>query len=171
MKTAPVLHYPQPKLRTRAETVGASFFRSKELHELLTIMIATMQKLRGIGLAATQIDVHKQIAVIELQDAPLVVINPTIRNPSKRLEVDEEGCLSVPGVFGHVNRAASLSLTAFDEAGAQYSLKARGLFARVIQHEVDHLHGHLFLDRCHLLTSGLDQAKKLSLEIPPLRRS
>lgn len=171
MKTLPVLHYPSKNLRTRAAPVDDTFFGTQELHTLLESMIVTMRKLRGIGIAATQVDVHKQVVVIELEDAPLVVINPRIQNPSKRLEVDEEGCLSVPGVFGHVNRAASVSLTAFDEHGARYSLKARGLFARVIQHEVDHLHGHLFIDRCHQLTSGIDQAKKLGLAIPPLRPS
>jgi len=171
MKTVPVLHYPNKNLRSRAAIVEDFFFGTKELHALLETMTSTMRKLRGIGIAAPQIDVAKQVVVIELQDAPLIVINPRIQNPAKRLEVDEEGCLSVPGVFGHVNRAAHLSLTAYDEHGTQYSLKAHGLFARVIQHEVDHLHGHLFIDRCHHLTSGIDQAKKLGLDIPPLHQT
>lgn len=168
MSVRPVLHFPRKELTLVAEPLNKELFGTQRLKTLLADMVETMRKFRGIGLAATQIDVHKQVIVIELQDGPLTLINPTIKNPSKQQEVDEEGCLSVPGVFGHVSRAANLKLEAYDENGKRFTLKAAGLFARVIQHEVDHINGHLFLDRCHRLTSGLETAKRLGITIPPL---
>lgn len=166
MRPRRVLHFPHPELHITAQAV--EFFDDKELSLLIEEMIATMRRLRGIGLAATQIGVHRQIAVIELDSGPIIIINPTISSAAKTFAVDEEGCLSVPGVFGLVSRHASLRLNAQDRGGNPFSLKAHGLFARVIQHEVDHLNGRLFIDRCHQLTSGLDEARRLGLTLPPL---
>lgn len=161
-----VLHYPEQNLRHVAAPVLS--FGTDELRSRLDEMFATMRRLNGIGLAATQVGIHEQIAVIEIPGQRLVLINPTIANPSKKLLAEEEGCLSVPGVFGYVSRSASLTVKAQDEHGKQFQLKAQGLLARVIQHEVDHLNGTLYIDRCYCLTSGLDVAKNLGLSIPPL---
>ncbi|MBI3956689.1 MAG: peptide deformylase [Candidatus Kerfeldbacteria bacterium] len=169
MKRRPVLHYPDERLRIATRPVDDREFGTTELSELVAEMTATMRALKGIGIAATQIGVNKALAVIELDDGPMAIANPTVRNAAKRLEVQEEGCLSVPGVFGLVNRAATLTLIARTIDGKPFRIKADGLFARVIQHETDHLNGRLFIDRCHEVTDGVAEAKRLGLSIPPLQ--
>lgn len=159
----PVLQYPNDQLKKIAEPI--TDFGTQILRDTVKEMIATMRRLRGIGLAATQIGLHKQLAVIELKDGPLVLINPQISRCSKKLEEDEEGCLSVPTVFGMVPRYTELVLDAFDIDGKPYTAEAHGLFARVIQHEYDHLHGKLFLDRSTRLTTGLDRARALGIAL------
>lgn len=161
MSARPVLHYPNEQLRTKALPVKD--FSVERLQPLIDEMIVTMRELRGIGLAATQIGVHEQIAVIELKDGPLVVVNPTLHKISRALESDEEGCLSVPGIFGLVPRATRLTLKAYDMHGTPYKTDAQGLFARVIQHEVDHLRGTLFVDRCTEFTTGSEKAQELGI--------
>lgn len=164
MKRRPVLHLPNTELRVTAKDVSP--IRRSEFEPLFEEMVATMRQLRGIGLAATQIGLHQRVAVLELRDGPLMLINPVMQRPSRKQESDEEGCLSVPGVFGLVPRAFSLTLIAYDMDGNTFTADARGLFARVIQHEIDHLNGKLFVDRCTKLTSGLDHARSLGLTLP-----
>lgn len=164
MKRRPVLHLPHPLLRSVAEKVHT--IKRTDLELLAEEMIGTMRKLKGIGLAANQIGLRSRIAVIELKDGPLVLINPIIVKPSRKQELDEEGCLSVPGVFGLVPRSVSLTLTASDMDGKTFTIDARGLFARVIQHEVDHLNGKLFVDRCTKYTSGFERARQFGLTLP-----
>ncbi len=161
MKPRPVLQHPNELLRVPALPVKE--YGTAALRALVAEMVETMRRLNGIGLAATQLGIAQQIAIIELKDGPLVLINPTIHKPSRKLETDEEGCLSVSGIFGEVPRSASLTLKAKDIDGHAYEAKAQGLFARVIQHEVDHLHGKLFIDRCTKLTTGLEKARRLGL--------
>lgn len=158
-----VVQYPDQRLRQTAQPLKS--FDRTELDDLVREMVATMRKLRGIGLAATQIGLNQQIAVIEVRDGPLVLINPKLSKISRQRENDEEGCLSVPGVFGVVPRARSLMLHAVNIQGEPYSLKANGLLARVIQHEVDHLAGKLFIDRCTAFTAGHNRAQQLGIKI------
>ncbi len=157
-----VLHYPNNDLRIPARPVSS--FSSKPLHDLVREMLKLMRQHRGIGLAATQIGIAEQIAVIEMKDAPLVLINPVLSNVAEQQEREEEGCLSVPGIYGIVPRAVSLHLRAQDAEGQWYETDAKGLFARVIQHEVDHLQGRLFIDRTTRLTEGLEKARALGIE-------
>jgi peptide deformylase len=168
MKHATVLRYPNPSLHQSAVPVEPEQFGGQRLHDVVQLLIATMRQYRGIGIAATQIGIPMQVAVIEQRDGPFTMINPKISRSSFRSSNEEEGCLSVPGVFGDVKRSRSLHLRFQDEFGKIFHIRAQGLFARVIQHEDDHLRGTLFLQRCHRLTSGLEEAKRLHLHIPPL---
>lgn len=164
MKDQPVVQFPEERLHEPSRRV--TDFATEELRSLIETMVATMRKQRGIGLAAPQIGIWSQVAVIEMKDGPLVVINPDLTDVSKEKEDDEEGCLSVKGVYGVVRRAKRLALHAYDIDGVPFTLKASGLLARVIQHEYDHLQGVLFIDHCHELTSGTEKARELGLKIP-----
>ncbi|BAQ64370.1 peptide deformylase [Geminocystis sp. NIES-3709] len=122
------------------------------IRELAKEMLQTMYSENGIGLAAPQIGVNKQIIVIDCQpdnpnNPPLILINPEIKRFSKDLCVMEEGCLSIPQVFLEVTRPRSIEVVYKDEYGKQKKIKAMGLLSRVIQHEMDHLNGVLFVDR------------------------
>lgn len=163
MTSRPVLTYPNTTLRTTPQEVTT--FGTPELIELLDEMVDTMRAYRGVGLAATQIGVDQQIAVIELKDGPLILINPKLEKVKNTTDEDEEGCLSLPGIFGNVPRSISLTLKAQDAYGKHFSLDAKGLLARVIQHEYDHLHGHLYIDRATKLTTGLDKARELGITL------
>ncbi len=164
MSHRPVIQFPDSKLRAVANPVRD--FHSEAFQTLICDMVATMRKRRGIGLAATQIGVALQVAVIELKDGPLVMANPVVNKLSRQQEEDEEGCLSVVAVFGMVPRAAALHLRAQDAHGRWYEMNAKGLFARVIQHEYEHLQGKLFVDRCTRITAGAPRAHELGLAIP-----
>lgn len=164
MKDQPVVQFPEKRLHQPSEPV--TDFDDSAFQLLVESMVLTMRKQRGIGLAAPQIGVWKQIAVIEMKDGPLVVINPTITHMSNDQEDDEEGCLSVKGVYCIVPRAKRLTLSAQDVHGEPYTLKASGLLARVIQHEYDHLQGMLIVDRCTKLTAGIEKARALGVRIP-----
>lgn len=118
-----------------------------ELHKLLDDMFETMYDAQGVGLAAPQIGIEKQIAVVDTrEEEPLELINPVIQKSSGN-EVDLEGCLSFPGLFGEVERPFRISLKAQDRNGDEFKLKAEGFFARAIQHEIDHLQGVLFTEK------------------------
>lgn len=140
-----ILHYPDPRLRTIAadvDTVDASITR------LVEDMLETMYHAPGIGLAATQVNVHQRVIVIDLSEEknqPLCLINPQIIE-SDGVEVTQEGCLSVPDVFENVERAEHIRLRALDKHGRAFELEADGLLAVCIQHEMDHLVGKLFVD-------------------------
>lgn len=123
-----------------------------ELRDTVRKMLQTMYSQDGIGLAAPQVGIHKQLIVIdcELDDPdakPYVLINPEIKKFGAALEKDQEGCLSVPGVFADVVRPDEIEVTYKDEFGRLQKLKANGILARVIQHEIDHLNGVMFVDR------------------------
>jgi peptide deformylase len=123
-----------------------------ELRETARKMLQTMYSQDGIGLAAPQVGIHKQLIVVdcELEDpnaAPYVLINPEIKKFGRVLAQDQEGCLSVPGVFADVMRPDSIEVTYKDEYGRLQKLQADGLLSRVIQHEIDHLNGVMFVDR------------------------
>ncbi|MDP6184516.1 MAG: peptide deformylase [Gammaproteobacteria bacterium] len=140
-----ILHYPDPRLRNVATPVTVV---DDEIRQLVDDMYETMYDAPGIGLAATQINVHKRILVTdvsEINNDPVCVINPRIV-ASAGSEQMEEGCLSVPGVFETVERAAQIRVQGLDRAGKAIEFDVDGLLAVCIQHEVDHLDGKLFVD-------------------------
>ena len=140
-----ILHFPDTRLRTRATPVAAF---DDQLRALVDDMLETMYAAPGIGLAATQVNVHKRVVVIDLskeQNQPLVLINPEIYD-KQGVEEMEEGCLSVPGIYERVERADRIKVRALDRDGSAFELDADGLLAVCIQHEIDHLNGKLFVD-------------------------
>jgi len=140
-----ILEYPDPRLRKVAARVTTF---GPEIQRLVRDMAETMYAAPGIGLAATQVDVHKRIIVIDIsedRDELRVFVNPELLEASGEAEC-EEGCLSVPGYFDNVTRAASIRVRAQDEHGNAYELAAEGLLAVCIQHEMDHLVGKVFVD-------------------------
>jgi peptide deformylase len=141
-----ILEFPDARLRTIAKPVE-SF--DSELSTLIDDMFETMYAAPGIGLAATQINVHKQVIVIDVsedKDEPLVFINPEIQVIDKDEFSYEEGCLSVPGFYEEVTRPQHVKVTAKDRDGNTFTLEPEGLLAVCIQHEMDHLNGKLFVD-------------------------
>src|SRR5579862_346569 len=140
-----ILEFPDPRLRTRAKPVTRF---DAALGTLIDDMLETMYAAPGIGLAATQIDVHQRIIVIDVSpehNEPLVIINPEII-AAQGEAATEEGCLSVPGIFDEVKRAAKIRLRARDRSGATYERDYDEILAVCIQHEMDHLEGKLFVD-------------------------
>ncbi|QUN05942.1 peptide deformylase [Shewanella yunxiaonensis] len=140
-----VLRYPDERLRTVAEPV-TDF--NAALQQQIDDMFETMYTEKGIGLAATQVDFHKQLIVMDLQDdveRPRVFINPQIISSSGDF-CNEEGCLSVPGIYAKVDRAEFVTVKSLDRDGNEFTIEADGLFAICIQHEMDHLKGKLFVD-------------------------
>lgn len=128
-----------------------------EIHELQTLiddMAETMKKADGIGLAAPQVGHSIRLILVAQEQKPLVLINPELSNHSFRKEMAEEGCLSIPGVFGTVKRHRRLLWRGYDRNGKKIEGEASGLFARVLQHEVDHIDGILFIDRVKKITHG-----------------
>jgi peptide deformylase len=146
-----------PVIRTPAQAVPKETITSPELQRFIDDMVETMREYDGVGLAAPQVHVSKQIAVIEVQEnrrypgegpIPLtVLINPRMLSAGKHQVVDWEGCLSVNELRGQVPRADSLEVEAYNRNGEKVRFHAKGFFARVIQHECDHLAGKVFLDR------------------------
>ncbi|SOB77306.1 peptide deformylase [Marinobacter sp. LV10R510-11A] len=141
-----ILEYPDPRLRTIAKPVGEVTDADRTL---IDDMFETMYDAPGIGLAASQVNVHKQIVVMDLSDdnsEPRVFINPTVEVLDGDLEAMQEGCLSVPGFYEDVERIEHCIIRAKDRDGAPFEIEARGLLAVCIQHEMDHLNGKLFVD-------------------------
>lgn len=141
-----ILSYPDPRLHTVAKPVQAIDQRIKTL---AADMLETMYEANGIGLAATQIDVHERVVVIDVseeRDEPLVLINPEITWASDDKVVNEEGCLSVPGIYDGVERSTSVKVKAMNAEGQEQSIEAEGLLAVCIQHELDHLLGKVFVE-------------------------
>lgn len=140
-----ILVYPDPRLRKVAAPVETV---DDPIRTLVADMTETMYDANGIGLAATQVDVHKQVIVMDIsenRDSPMVLINPTIIERDGEQEYDE-GCLSVPEYYAPIKRAESIKITALDEQGEIFELNAEGLLAVCIQHEMDHLQGKVFVD-------------------------
>jgi peptide deformylase len=140
-----ILEFPDQRLRTRAQPVTQF---DAGLGQLIDDLFETMYAAPGIGLAATQVDVHKRVLVIDVSEArnePLVFINPEILS-REGVEETEEGCLSVPGIFDEVKRAAKVRVRCQDRTGAVLERDLDGVLAVCIQHEMDHLEGKLFVD-------------------------
>jgi peptide deformylase len=141
-----ILRYPDPRLHTVAKAVVAV---DERIRTLVDDMLETMYEADGIGLAATQVDVHERVIVIdasEARNAPLVLINPELTSASDEIVVADEGCLSVPAIYDKVPRHARVSVRALNRAGQSFDLDADGLLAVCIQHEMDHLLGKVFVE-------------------------
>lgn len=142
----PILRYPDPRLHTVAAPVREVGARVRELIER---MFATMYAANGIGLAATQVDVHERLIVIDVSEERnqrLVLINPVIEWASPETRKGEEGCLSVPGIYDGVERSVAVRVRAQDGEGAERVIEAEGMLAVCIQHEMDHLMGKVFVE-------------------------
>ncbi|MFH0952096.1 MAG: peptide deformylase [Patescibacteria group bacterium] len=129
-------------------------FATDELKNLIRDLIDSMKKSDGIGIAAPQINVSQQVIIVNTDSGPLSLINPKIIARSIRREDGEEGCLSVPGVYGIVPRHRKIRVTGYDIKGNKQMIKAEGLFARVLQHEIDHINGILFIKKTKEITRG-----------------
>ncbi len=141
----PILEFPDPRLRTRAQPVARV---DDAIRKLIDDLFETMYAAPGIGLAATQVNVHKRVLVVDVSEernAPLALVNPEIID-REGVEETEEGCLSVPGVYDKVKRAERVQIRALNRAGETIELQIDGLLAVCIQHEMDHLDGKLFVD-------------------------
>jgi len=146
MAQLPILEFPDPRLRKIAAPVTEF---DDGLRTLVDNMFETMYESEGIGLAATQVNVHKRLLVLDVseeKDSPQVFINPEFEVIEEELQDYQEGCLSVPGFFEEVSRPRAIRVKAQDPQGENYELEARGLLAVCIQHEIDHLNGKLFVD-------------------------
>ncbi|HOB47104.1 MAG TPA: peptide deformylase [Zoogloea sp.] len=145
MALLPILRYPDPRLHTRAAPVREV---DDTVRKLIADMAETMYEAPGIGLAATQVDVHRRIVVIDVSEdksALLALINPEIISRSGE-QICEEGCLSVPGIYDKVARAEKVRVQALNQLGERFELDAEGLLAVCIQHELDHLDGKVFVE-------------------------
>ena len=146
MALLPILTYPDPRLHTVARPVQAVDAR---IRGLIADLLETMYDANGIGLAATQVDVHERLIVIdtsEERNQPLVLINPEIVWASEDTQLGDEGCLSVPGIYDGVERARAIKVRALDAEGQSRELAAEGMLAVCIQHEMDHLLGKVFVE-------------------------
>jgi peptide deformylase len=156
-----VLEFPDPRLRTLAVPVAPERPAGADFQRLVDDMFETMYAAPGIGLAASQVDVHERFMVIDVteeKNRPLVFLNPQIV-ARDGTQVCQEGCLSVPGVYADVTRADRITVQALDRHGQPFTLEAEGLLAVCIQHEMDHLEGKLFVDYLSPLKREMVQKK------------
>ncbi|QNH11164.1 peptide deformylase [Xanthomonas sp. SI] len=148
MALLPILEFPDPRLRTKAVPVDPAEVTAPAFQRLLDDMFETMYEAPGIGLAASQVDMHKRFMVIDVSEeknAPQVFINPQIVQRDGE-QVYQEGCLSVPGIYADVTRADAIVVRYLDRHGQPQELSADGVLAVCVQHEMDHLDGKLFVD-------------------------
>ena len=146
MAILPILEYPDPRLRKKAKAVVTV---DDDIKRIVDDMFETMIDSHGIGLAASQVDVHQRVIVMDLMEdgsQPRVFINPEIEVLNDTTEPYDEGCLSVPGFYETVARPSNVMISALDREGKPFKEKASGLLAICIQHEIDHLEGKLFVD-------------------------
>ncbi len=168
MALLPIIEFPDPRLRTVAKPIAQV---DASTRQLIDDMFETMYEAPGIGLAATQVNVHQQVLVLDVSEdksQPLVFINPEILS-SEGSQTYQEGCLSVPGIFADVKRADKISVKALDRDGKSFELAADGLLAICIQHEMDHLAGKVFVDylsplKRELVKKKLAKQRKLADE-------
>lgn len=159
MALLPILKYPDPRLHKIAKPVQEVDDR---IREIVKDMAETMYDAEGIGLAATQVDIHERIVVIDIseeRDDLLVLINPQITARSDDKTIFEEGCLSVPGIYDKVERATEITVEALNTQGEKFSLEADGLLAICIQHELDHLVGKVFVEHLSSLKQNRIKTK------------
>ncbi len=146
MAILPILKYPNSRLREKAKTVEVFDERIKDI---VSNMVDTMMDAKGIGLAATQVDIHLRIVVIDISEdysSPTIFINPEMKITDETPKSYTEGCLSIPGIQEPVERPTEVLVNAFDQEGNPFEQKHTGLMATCIQHEIDHLNGKLFID-------------------------
>ena len=147
----PIIIAPDPRLKRKAEPVEKVDAATRRL---MDNMLETMHAANGIGIAAPQVGVSLQVAIINAKDGAFPIINPSVTKTSKRSETSEEGCLSIPGAFGLVTRPTTITVSYETLAGERVTQEASGLMARVFQHEIDHLNGILFTQRAKKITEG-----------------
>ena len=146
MAVLKILIFPDQRLRTIAKEI---LVIDDEIKTLARNLLATMYEGKGIGLSATQANIHKRILVVDVseeKDSPLILINPKIEVLNEEEEVNSEGCLSVPGFFEEVSRPSEINITALNLEGEKFTIVATGLLAVAVQHEMDHLDGKIFVD-------------------------
>lgn len=156
-----ILRYPDPRLHTVAKPVAKV---DERIQRLVDEMLETMYEAHGIGLAATQVDVHERVIVIDTSDErddPRVLINPELVYKSDEMIVWEEGCLSVPAIYDKVDRHAQITVKALDRNGREYRFDAEGLLSVCVQHEMDHLLGKVFVEYLSPLKRNRIKAKML----------
>lgn len=161
MTSLTILRYPDPRLHTVAQPISTVDAR---LRQLVQDMFSTMYAAAGIGLAATQVDVHQRLIVIDVsekRDQPIVLINPEIVWASTETRTGEEGCLSVPGIYDGVERSLAIRIIALDLDGKRQTHEAEGVLAVCIQHEMDHLMGKVFVDYLSPLKRNRIKSKML----------
>lgn len=169
MALLPILTYPDPKLHTVAKPVQAVDAR---IRALVSDMLETMYDANGIGLAATQVDVHERLVVIDVSEErnqPMVLINPEITWASDEKQVGDEGCLSVPGIYDGVERSSRVKVRALDAEGQSREVEAEGILAVCIQHEMDHLLGKVFVEYLSPLKRNRIKTKMLKARRDPER--
>ena len=142
-----IVTHPDDRLREKSKDVSLGEITTEKFSQLVKDMTETMKKKDGIGLAAPQIGVGKRVAVINSKNGVIIFVNPKVVRKSFLKDIDEECCLSVPGKYGKVKRCRKITVRFDDGQGQKNTIVARGLFARVIQHELDHLDGILFIDK------------------------
>ena len=164
-----ILCYPHPRLHKVAQPVAVV---DERVRTLVSDMLATMYDANGIGLAATQVDVHECVLVVDVseeRDKPLVIINPEIVWASEDKQVNEEGCLSVPGIYDGVERALAVHVRALDMDGQSHTIEAEGLLAVCLQHEMDHLLGKVFVEYLSPLKRNRIKGKLLKQQLREAR--
>ena len=164
MALLPILCFPDPKLHKVAKPVAEV---NIHIQNLVRDMFETMYDAKGIGLAATQVDVHERVIVIDVsedRDQPLTLINPTLIWTSETTHLNEEGCLSVPGIYDGVVRFDAVHVSALDEKGLSRTIEADGLLAVCIQHEMDHLMGKVFVEYLSPLKRNRIKTKMLKAQ-------
>ena len=163
----PILHYPDPRLHQVAQPVSLATGIDARTSALIADMLATMYDAQGIGLAATQVDVHQRLIVIDVSEErnePMVLINPELLWASPEKQKGDEGCLSVPGIYDGVERSTSIRIRAADDKGQSREIEAEGLLAVCIQHEMDHLLGKVFVEYLSPLKRTRIKSKMAKLE-------
>jgi peptide deformylase len=161
MARLPILRYPDPRLNTVARPVAVVDAR---IRRLVDDLIETMYAADGLGLAATQVDVHERVVVMDISeqhDHPLILINPEIIRRSDEMMLAEEGCLSVPQIFDRIERHARVAVRALGRDGEAFEFEAEGMAAVCVQHEMDHLLGRVFVDYLSMLKRQRIRAKML----------
>jgi peptide deformylase len=164
MAVLDILRYPDSRLHTVARPVAAVDDR---VRRLVRDMADTMYAAPGVGLAATQVDVHERVIVVDTSDTRdqlRVFVNPEIVSAGAERKLHEEGCLSVPGVYEEVERPERVTVRALDEHGQPFTLEADGLLAVCIQHEIDHLDGKVFVQYLSRLKQGRIRSKMLKID-------
>jgi len=156
----PIKVFSCPVLRNKSRALKTNELQNEDIKQLILDMEKTMLEKDGIGLAAPQIGKNIKVIVVNTESGVIALINPKILRKSWKKEIMEEGCLSLPEVFGLVKRSAKVNLVALNKNGKKVKFKATGMFARVLQHEIDHLSGVMFIDKATEITKGKDILEK-----------
>jgi peptide deformylase len=155
-----IVTLPTPSLRERSVEVDPAIIGTPDFQAYLDMMVETMKAGNGVGLAAPQVGRNERIIIVHTKHGPLPFVNPVIEKRSEATVVEEEGCLSVPGVWGNVERAKKVTVSALDRHARRVTFDCKGLEATIFQHEVDHLDGVLFLDKVKEITRGKELLQK-----------